>query len=347
MYSIEIETEDGEAVVFECEPGEDVITAALRQSITLLSSCRVGGCATCKAECTDGDFEMKNFSSQALPSDEEDQGLTLLCRCYPGSDLKLTVPYTHDRISFHEVKTEWSGDVISCEKVSHNVVRLVVRCNDPETGNNQKLPFLPGQYMDIEIPGTQISRYFSPATIPADDGLLEFLIKLLPNGRFSQYLLEEIIIDQKINMRGPFGVFNIHSNGLKPRYFVAGGTGLAPVLSMIRAMQEAGDPHEVKLFFGVTHQCDLFCYEELLKLAEAMPKLTLVVAVKNIEPSSGWSGAKGSVVDLFHQYLTEAKVKPDIYLCGPPGMVDAIFLVAEDCGVLKDQIYLERFTAVN
>jgi len=345
MFRIQIQTEDGESTSFECGPNEDVITAALRQNVTLLSSCREGGCATCKAQCTDGDYEMRNYSSQALPSNEEEDGLVLLCRCYPRGDLDLDVPYTFDRITFHEVKTEWSGEVVACDKISSNVIRFVVRCTDPETGVALKVPFFAGQYMDIEIPGTQTRRSFSPATTPSDDGIMEFLIRLQPDGLFSQYLLNEAKISQRVNLRGPFGIFNLHHNGIRPRYFVAGGTGLSPVLSMVRAMQEEKDPHETKLFFGVTHQHELFYYDELLKLAESMPKLTLGVAVMLPEPS--WNGTTGTVVDLLRQHLAEAQAKPDIYLCGPPGMVDATFQVAAEYGVPKDQIYLERFTSAS
>lgn len=341
MYKILVKTEDGETVSFECGPNEDVITAAIRQKILLLSSCREGGCATCKAECTEGEYELSNCSVQALPPDEEEDGSVLLCGTYPRSDLEVTVPYTYERIAFNEIRTEWLAEVRVCERISSNVMRFVVQCVDLESAAPLKVPFIPGQYMDIAIPGTEISRSFSMATVPSGDGLMEFLIRLLPNGRFSRYLLNDAVIGQRVGLRGPFGVFNLHDNGLRPRYFVAGGTGLSPVLAMVRQMQETRDPQETKLFFGVTHQHELFYRDELLRLASTMPTLAVEIAV--MQPEAGWQGTAGTVVDLLRQYLAQARVKPDIYLCGPPGMVDATFKAAAEYGVPKDQIHLEKF----
>ena len=105
----EIVTEDGETVLFDCGSDEDVITAGLRQDVILMSSCREGGCATCKSLCADGDYELRNCSVQALPPEEEEEGLVLLCRTFPRSDLVLEVPYTSDRIAHGSCATRVPG----------------------------------------------------------------------------------------------------------------------------------------------------------------------------------------------------------------------------------------------
>jgi outer membrane immunogenic protein len=96
MYQITIETEDGETTSFECGPNEDVISAGLRQSVILLSSCRAGGCATCKGDCTEGDYELIDVKVQALPPDEEEDGKVLLCRTYGTVDLLADYPFDYD-----------------------------------------------------------------------------------------------------------------------------------------------------------------------------------------------------------------------------------------------------------
>lgn len=101
-HQIRIITEEGESVTFGCAPDEDIISAAIRQSIYLMSSCREGGCATCKGFCSEGDYELGKISSQALPSEEEEDGFVLLCRCYPIEDMEVEVPYTFDRIAYSE-----------------------------------------------------------------------------------------------------------------------------------------------------------------------------------------------------------------------------------------------------
>jgi methane monooxygenase component C len=342
MYQIVIETEDGETCSFECGPNEDVISAGLRQSVILMSSCRAGGCATCKGECTDGDYELFDVSVQALPPDEEEDGMVLLCRTFPRSDMHVLVPYTHDRISFEAIQTNWLGQITCCDKVSSNVVRLVVQPLTSDGSSPIALNFQPGQFVDIEIPGTHTRRSYSMASL-SGDGALEFFIRVLPDGAFSKFLVNDAKVGMKVNLRGPTGAFNLRDSGARPRYFVGGGTGLSPVLSMVRHIQKSGDQTPAKLFFGVTRSEELFYVDELKALKGAMPNLDLHIAV--VEGGDGNGVAAGTVIDLMQAELANADAQPDIYLCGPPGMIDAAFAAAEAAGVPKQHVYQEKFLA--
>lgn len=341
MYQVTIETEDGETCSFECGPSEDVISAGLRQSVILLASCRAGGCATCKGECTDGDYELNNVSVQALPPDEEEDGYVLLCRCFPRGDLHIVVPYTYDRISFEAIQTNWLGEIKSCDKVSSNVVQLVVQLLTSDGSSPIALNFHPGQFVDIEIPGTHTRRSYSMASL--GDGALEFFIRILPDGAFSKFLTTEAKVGMRVNLRGPTGAFNLRDSGSRPRFFVGGGTGLSPVLSMVRHMQKSGDRAPAKLFFGVTKRDELFYVDELKALQVEMPNLDLHIAV--VEGGDGNGVAGGTVIDLLRDALLTSGDEPDIYLCGPPGMIDAAFAAAADAGVPKNQVYQEKFLA--
>lgn len=341
MYQIVIETEDGETCSFECGPSEDVISAGLRQSVILLASCRAGGCATCKADCTDGDYELIDVKVQALPPDEEEDGKVLLCRTFPRSDLHVVVPYTYDRISFQAIQTNWLAEITECDRVSSNVVRLVLQPLTADGAAPISLNFLPGQFVDIEIPGTHTRRSYSMASV-AEDGRLEFFIRLLPDGAFSNYLRTQARVGQRVALRGPAGSFSLHKSE-RPRFFVAGGTGLSPVLSMIRQLHKESDPQPATLFFGVTNYEELFYVDELKALQHAMPSLDVQIAVVNVSEGNGV--AKGTVIDLLQDELGKVADKPDIYLCGPPGMIDAAFAAASSAGVPKEQVYLEKFLA--
>jgi methane monooxygenase component C len=340
MYQIVIETEDGETCSFECGPNEDVISAGLRQSVILMASCRAGGCATCKGECTDGDYELVDPSVQALPPEEEEEGMVLLCRTYPRSDLHILVPYTHDRISFEAIQTNWLGEIVTCDQVSSNVVRLVVQVLTADGSSPISLNFVPGQFVDIEIPNSHTRRSYSMAS-GSSSGALEFFIRILPDGVFSNFLKSDARVGMRLNLRGPAGAFGLHENGQRPRYFVGGGTGLSPVLSMIRHMREIGDATPAKLFFGVTRRDELFYLDELKSLQSEMPSLDVRVAV--MEGGDGNGVSKGTVIDLLRSELNGDAAQPDIYLCGPPGMIDAAFAAAAAAGVPKERVYLERF----
>ncbi|MDD5275889.1 MAG: FAD-binding oxidoreductase [Methylovulum sp.] len=336
-YKVTIITEDKESISFDCRSDEDVISAAVRQDIYLMSSCREGSCATCKGYCSEGDYVTGKVSAQALPSQEEEDGMVLLCRCYPTTDIEVEVPYTYERISFSPEGLDFEADVVELSQISINVVKFQLR----RTGDDKTIKFESGQFFDLEIPGTTDTRSYSPANISNNQGDLEFLIRIVDGGKFSEYLKKDAKVGQKIKVNGPSGVFGLKENGFTPRYFVAGGTGLAPILSMVRYMKAWDEPQKCVLYFGVNTEAEIFHLAELDQLAAEMPTLELRNCVWKC--SDDWHCEKGSVVDILRRDLVETGAKPDLYLCGPPGMVDATFAVCADLGIPKERIYLEKF----
>nr|WP_294544212.1 FAD-binding oxidoreductase [uncultured Rhodopila sp.] len=266
--------------------------------------------------------------------------MVLLCQTFPRSPLHLKLPYTYDRISFGQIRQEWAADIAVCDKVSSNVVRLVLRTLDARSGAPVAMPFFPGQFVDIEVPGQHATRSYSMATIPGS-AELEFFIRILPGGLFSEYLTRRADIGQRLTLRGPSGAFGLHENGLRPRFFVAGGTGLSPVLSMVRHMGQERHPQPAALLFGVTHEHELFYHKELLSLAKDMPNLSVHISI--MQPTDSWSGQRGTVVDALREQLDVANIAPDIYLCGPPGMIEATMAVGSARGIPENQIYSEKF----
>lgn len=337
MHQIKIITEEKQFVEFECAEDEDIITAAIRQDIFLMSSCREGGCATCKGECTAGDYEIGKVSAQALPPEEQEEDLVLLCRCYPTENMEVEVPYTFDRIAYSEEGKEFTTEITVLEKVSSNVVKLCLQRSDGE----KQIKLDSGQFYDLEIPGTDVTRSYSPANITNNKGELEFLIRILDDGKFSNYLKKVAKVGQSLKVSGPSGVFGLVADGFTPRYFVAGGTGLAPILSMVRFMNEWGEPQPCTIYFGSTFEEEVFYMDELKTLEAQMDNLTVKVCVW--KATASWQGEKGSVVDILKEDLKNTAVKPDLYLCGPPGMVDATYNVCEEVGISKEKIYLEKF----
>jgi methane monooxygenase component C len=336
-HQIKIITEDGESVCFDCFEDEDIISAGLRQDVYLMSSCREGGCATCKGLCIDGDYALGKVSVQALPPEEEEEGIVLLCCCFPTSDMEVEVPYTYDRISFAPVGISVEAEVVELAQVSSNVMKLQLQSPPDQL----QIRFDAGQFFDLEIPGTTTTRSYSPANTANDRGELEFLIRIVDNGKFSSWLHNDAYVGQKINVKGPSGIFGLKENGFTPRYFVAGGTGLAPILSMVRRMQEWDEPQTSVIYFGVNTEEEVFYAEALKKLEAEMPNLTVRICVW--KASDSWSGEKGSVVDVLRRDLQGGGVSPDLYLCGPPGMVDAVYKVCAEAGIAKDKIFLEKF----
>ena len=191
-------------------------------------------------------------------------------------------------------------------------------------------------------PGREVRRAYSPANVSNWDGQLEFYIRLLPGGTMSEYLSRTATVGDVLTVSSADGEFGLAENGLRPRWFLAGGTGLSPLLSMLRKMAEWGDPQSARLFFGVTHHGEIFGQDEIAALAAALPEFHAETVLWKPDPS--WTGPVGNPVDLAAAEIAMAEEMPDVYLCGPPPMMDAAVAALTAAGVPADQIHLERFS---
>ena len=122
---------------------------------------------------------------------------------------------------------------------------------------------------------------------------MEFLIRVLSDGKFSNYLKHDAHLGQSINVKGPSGIFGLKENGFTARYFVAGGTGLAPILSMVRQMQEWDEPQKCVIYYGVNTEDEVFYVDELQQLATQMKTLEVRICVW--KASNTWHGEKGTL----------------------------------------------------
>jgi propane monooxygenase reductase subunit len=201
--------------------------------------------------------------------------------------------------------------------------------------------------MDIAIPGVEGKhRSFSMANTPGQPDRLEFMIKLYEGGHFSGLLSESangngIKVGDALTCTGPYGVFTLRDSSPRRLVFIAGGAGMAPIVSLLRSMEEKGSTRPATFYYGARTADDLFVLEELERLAAALPDLTFVPALS--DSAEGWDGEAGlitDVVDRMEADLTEV----DAYLCGPPPMVDAAIALLERRGCPEARIYFDKFT---
>jgi ferredoxin-NADP reductase/ferredoxin len=338
-HAIELTTRDGEQLRFECAADQNLLAAAASVHIVLPAQCGQGNCGTCYANVTDGEFTLGKHNPAALPVDDEAKGGTLLCCTFPRSDLRIDLPFAHDRILIGEIKVR-NAEITAIDSVGENTLRLELLLAPDENGGSAA-EFEPGQFMELEVPGQGIKRAYSLANTGNWEGRLEFLIRLQPGGLFSTWLQKQAAVGQTLIVHGPKGAFGLSENGLKPRWFVAGGTGLAPMLSMLRRMAEFQEPHPARLYFGANRAEELFFQAELKALQAELSQLQVVFCVW--KPDDNWQGFCGTPVDALAQDLADATVFPDIYLCGPPALLDAAEAAAKATGVPADQILSERF----
>jgi NAD(P)H-flavin reductase/ferredoxin len=340
-HEVHLTTLDGQTLDVTCDEQAWVLDAAADAGYTLPSLCGKGTCGGCVARVVEGRYELGEHEDAALPrrGGEVIEGGTLLCRTRPLEDLKVVLPYERSRVIDGAIP-ERGAAIVGLERVAPHTVHLTLQLEEhPVVGAG--LDFEPGQFMEVEIPGTEIRRAYSLANPPNWDGRAEFLIHLRPDGAFSTWLAETAAVGDELLVRGPQGAFGLRDNGIRPRWFVAGGMGLAPMLSMMRRMAEWSDPQPVRLFLGVGSDSDV---PELPELAEAGALLSGFDVTTSVwQPGPDWAGEVGTPVDALKAALADGDHQPDIYLCGPPAMVDAGAEVARNHGLGEANIVIERY----
>ena len=305
----------------------------------LPSLCRDGGCGACLGHCGKGEYSLGNVSASVLPEEAVSRGDVLLCRTYPKGDLHITAPYDFASIQFakHEAR---QARITQLAQIADRTVQLNLRWLDDQT--NKAVEFEPGQCMELKIPGTDIRRAYSLANTGNWRGELEFLIRLQPEGRFSSYLSQQAAVGQILNVYGPSGAFGLQADSFNPAIFIAGGTGIAPFLSILRRMAEWGEDRPIHLLFGVNQESELFHLDELQSLQKQLPSLSMTFCVW--KPADDWcAGFCGTPADALQQYLLNQPDNYDIYLCGPPLLVTAATQIALNQGIEEQQIFSEKF----
>jgi methane monooxygenase component C len=330
-YKVALTFEGADRVDIACRGDEDVITAALRQGYLLLSDCREGSCSTCRGFLVDGDYDqLLTHSPHALTEAEEDDGLILACRLQPASDLEIDFDYPADRVGRYQEGTR-TGQIVEAERLTETVARIVVRTNAAQDA----LDWDPGQYVQVTVPAVGVTRAYSMSK-PADGSRqLEFLIRLLTDGKFSGHIAAGLAKGEPVRVRGPHGQF-IFRGDRKP-VFIAGGTGVAPILAILRSLAQTAPDTEARVVFGVGTETELFGVDELSELRRVLPNLDVVITVER--PTSSWAGAVGRVTD----HLGAVDPAKSYYLCGPSGMVNAAEELLAADGAARDRIHIERF----
>ena len=339
MPHITLIFEDGRSIGLKALSEETIYAAALRNKLRLESDCLEGACATCKGLCSSGEYRLGDYSEDALSDEEAAARQVLTCQMRASSDCVIELPYASTQaLGKAGVPVQrLAMPVTGLETVAEGVVRLTLGAAEAGAAAMQ---FLPGQYVHLQVPGSEAQRSYSFSNAPvmagAAAGSMEFYIKLLPSGEMSDYLRQRAAVGDRINMSGPFGRFYLRPPQ-RPILMVAGGTGLAPMLSMLRsllAQQQALPP--IHLLYGAASSAE-FCDGNSLQdlMDQGLPLTVQRIAV-------GDGPGQGHVTSLLRPELLDANGS-DVYLCGPPPMIEAAESWLRAQGVPASQVYAEKF----
>lgn len=329
-YSIALNFEDGITRFIDCKPGEKVLDAAYRQRINLPMDCSDGVCGTCKCHCESGDYELgEDYIEDALSEDEAEHGQVLTCQMVVTSDCVLRVPVP--AASCKTGTSTFKARVAAVQTLADSAVDIHFELD-------AMADFLPGQYVNIEVPDSGQTRSYSFSSRPGER-TASFLIKQVPGGLMSSWLTRASVGDT-VGMTGPLGSFFLR-DVKRPLLMLAGGTGVAPFLSMLAVLADQGSDAQVCLVYGVNRDQDLVMIEQLDALAERLPGFSYVTCVADPDTQHPRQG-------YVTQHLAPWALNGgdvDLYLCGPPPMVDAVRQYLREQGVAPASFHYEKFTA--
>ena len=329
---------DGVERSLRVEPGQSVLDAAIAADIPLLHQCTSGSCGTCIARLETGRAEVMAGASSSLLPAEQAEGLRLLCVTEPKSDCRFSLAYDSKAGAGHPATVRCFVNAV--ERIASDVMRLEL-----ELAEGFWMDFRPGQFVQVKVPGTEELRSYSLATTTRDLPRLELLIRLLPGGVMSDWLLHRAAPDDILEVTGPYGSFFLKEKVRAPHVMIAGGTGLAPMLSMVDAIRAApGNKPPIILSFGCQTPEALFALEQLDLRRQWLPSLDTRISVDRGTPPDGISVGNPVAAITAADGLTADSVA---YLCGPPAMIQAARDHLETLGLSKENIFSEQFTASN
>ncbi|PUA43555.1 NADH oxidase [Pseudomonas protegens] len=332
-HQIALNFEDGVTRFVNANPGETVADAAYRQGINIPLDCRDGACGTCKCLAEAGRYELgEDYIEDALSADEAEQGFVLTCQMRALSDCVVRVPASSQVCRAGQ--GSFQASISAVRQLSASTIALSIKGEALS-----QLAFLPGQYVNLGVPGSEQTRAYSFSSLQRD-GEVSFLIRNVPGGLMSSFLTGLAKAGDSMTLAGPLGSFYLRDIR-RPLLLLAGGTGLAPFTAMLEKIAEQGSEHPLHLIYGVTNDFDLVELERLEDFAARIPQFSFSACVANPESQYPRKGYVTQHIEPVH--LNQGDV--DVYLCGPPPMVEAVSQFIREQGIAPANFYYEKFAA--
>ena len=329
-YSVRIEPHGRTLRVSGDEP---VLEAALRAGLNLPHSCKSGHCSSCRALLKSGEIRYPAGRPLGLTEQEARAGNILLCQARPASDLTIEARLIA-RVSDVEIKT-LPCRVARLVPLAPDVMQVFLRLPAVES-----LPFLPGQYLDFLVEDGR-RRSFSIASPPHDSDLIELHVRKVAGGGFTERLFGHVGTGALLRVEGPMGQF-IYRDGLSPVLMVAGGTGFAPLKSMLRHILEKTPGRDVHLYWGARQPQDLYEEALVLEWMRLHPRLKFTAVLSETDAADADHRRVGWVHEVVLADYPKLE-KYDVYAAGPPALIEAIRASFPAHGLTEDRLHFDSF----
>jgi CDP-4-dehydro-6-deoxyglucose reductase len=317
---------------FTAVRGETVLGAALRAGLNLPHSCKGGSCGLCLAKVLSGQIAYPFGRPVGLSADDAAQGYALLCEAHARGDLDLDL--REIQLAGQAAIRRLPCRVARKQLLAPDVMALFLRLPAVE-----RLTFLPGQYLDIMLPGER-RRSFSIACPPHDSNLLELHVRRTPGGEFSQRVFDDLPEQSLLQIEGPLGQFCYRHDPRPPAILIGGGTGFAPLKSIIRHVLENKLNRRMHLYWGARTAVDLYQDTLVKEWARAHGNFSYTPVLS--EPGPGWNGRIGLVhAAAFADHPDLSRI--EVYAGGPPEMIEAIRRDGEALGLAPGRLHFDSF----
>jgi phenol hydroxylase P5 protein len=315
----------------ECREDQTVLDACLREGIWLPHACTHGTCGTCKAQLLDGELDLGDASPYALLDSERDEGAALLCVARPKGDVTIEGEVdAEEGVQVHPVR-DYGGVVEALDDVAPEVRRLLIRLTEP-------LTFNPGQYVQLNLPGRQ-NRPYSVASAPGDGHLVELHVKRTARGAATDgWIFRDLAAGHEVSLSGPYGRFSFRPARSQPVLLLAGGTGLAPMKSILQHIAQTGSDHQVVLYHGAATAAGLYEHGWLTEFTGAHDWLDYRPALSR----ETHGGRTGRVPALLAEDFPRAAGHV-AYICGSPEFVNDTMKALMRARLFPRDIYREDF----
>ncbi len=309
------------------QSGQNLLDVLRENAVPISYSCMSGRCGTCRCKVTQGQVQHSG-PENGRPEMEQD-AYVLACQSVLTDSCTIEIP-DMDEVVVHPAKII-KGTVMAIETLTHDIRRLRIKPAKP-------MAFSPGQYASLQFTPDHI-RPYSWAGLP-DDEEMEFQIRQVPGGRVTDYVFSTLKVGDAVRISGPLGTAYLRQKHTGPMLCVGGGTGIAPIVSIVRGAMAADMHNPVHVYFGVRSQEDSYDLERLRRIAQEHGNMTLHGVVATGPVHAGMRS--GLVTDAIQQDLPALNNFVG-YFCGAPAMVEALSSLAQSLGMPLDKIHADAF----
>ena len=295
---------------FTTEGEESILDAALRSGLAFPYGCRGGACGACIGKIVSGEISYGDDEPMGLSEEEATVGMALFCIARPSSDLTIEI---HEVGAVEEIPVKnLPAKVARLERLNDDVMALFLKL--PE---NERMQYLAGQYVDFIMKDGR-KRPFSIANAPHHDELLEFHIRHIKGGEFTDHVFDDMKAGEIVRIEGPKGTFFLREESERPIIMLATGTGFGPIKGIIEHMLAEQSSRPVYLYWGARHREDLYADAQIRQWCEKFPNIHYRPVLS--QPDEQWDGRKGYVQEAVAADFEDLQGF-ELYACGHPAMV--------------------------